>query len=59
MDWLGRWFGRRQAPAVAPWSFPCRLVLSDALAMTVFAHDVQTLGPTLACWTFVSDGLIG
>ena len=59
MGWLDRLIGRRAAPA-RPWSFPCRLVIvPDQLEMTGFAHDLNTAGPTLACWTFVSDGLIG
>ena len=64
MGWLDRWIARRAVPAT-PWSFPYRLDLvsegleSDALVMTAFAHDLPTAGPTLACWTFVTDGLVG
>jgi len=50
---------RRPVPA-APWSFPRRLdVIPGTLSMTVFDHEIQTLGRTIPCWTFVSDGLLG
>jgi hypothetical protein len=59
MNWLDRLFSKK-TPPTAPWSFPHRIEgLTDTLAFTVFEHEITTLGRVIACWTFVSDGLVG
>jgi len=59
MNWLDRLFNK-QTPSAAPWSFPHRIEgLTDTLALTAFQHEITTRERAIACWTFVSDGLLG